>query len=137
MLIGVSLCLLGWVAIRADAVHLGRGVWVGDTYGRLAVGVLETVPVELSWPRAERREWWMDTGQFMYAGDFSIRMRHLVWAWIAVGTIACALWMHRAFFALRNRRRIDAGVCAACGYDRAGLASKANCPECGAVAPLF
>jgi hypothetical protein len=33
------------------------------------------------------------------------------------------------------RRRARAGLCSKCHYDRAGLASSAVCPECGAAAP--
>jgi hypothetical protein len=32
----------------------------------------------------------------------------------------------------RARRRARAGLCATCHYDRAGLATSAVCPECGA-----
>ncbi len=34
---------------------------------------------------------------------------------------------------IRVRLRVQAGRCGACRYDRAGLASDAPCPECGAV----
>jgi len=32
-----------------------------------------------------------------------------------------------------SRRRARIGICQSCGYDRAGLAAGAVCPECGAV----
>ena len=31
----------------------------------------------------------------------------------------------------RRQHRIRAGLCLACGYDRAGLAAGSVCPECG------
>ena len=42
---------------------------------------------------------------------------------------AAFLW-HREI----RRRLVKAGACATCGYDRAGLAPDAKCPECGRVA---
>jgi hypothetical protein len=33
----------------------------------------------------------------------------------------------------RDRRHFGPGLCPKCGYDRAGLAADATCPECGAV----
>jgi hypothetical protein len=35
----------------------------------------------------------------------------------------------------RRSRRIRRGLCAACGYDRRGLAGPMACPECGTVPP--
>jgi hypothetical protein len=32
-----------------------------------------------------------------------------------------------------DRRRFGPGLCKSCGYDRAGLAADAKCPECGTV----
>ena len=34
----------------------------------------------------------------------------------------------------RRGRRLNAGECPSCGYDRAGLAAGAACPECGVAA---
>lgn len=44
-----------------------------------------------------------------------------------VGVPAIWLWLRDG----RLRRAIAAGRCASCGYDRAGLAHDAVCPECG------
>jgi hypothetical protein len=35
--------------------------------------------------------------------------------------------------AIRRRRRVKAGVCPGCRYDRRGLTADAKCPECGTV----
>jgi hypothetical protein len=74
--------------------------------------------------------------------------RHLWWpirstrAWGT--TVAAPLWMLLIPLALitaaagrtdtLDRRRARAGVCPSCGYDRAGIAPGALCPECGAAA---
>ncbi len=53
-------------------------------------------------------------------------------------TVHVPLWMVQVVLAVptawlwrRDRRRARAGLCAACGYDLAGLAPSAPCPECG------
>jgi hypothetical protein len=46
--------------------------------------------------------------------------------------IATAAWISDAII----RRRMRAGRCPNCHYDRTGLAAAAVCPECGAAAPV-
>jgi hypothetical protein len=52
-------------------------------------------------------------------------------AWIPLFVFGApaAFWWGRD---LRAWRRVRAGRCRGCGYDRRGLAEKAVCPECGA-----
>jgi hypothetical protein len=45
--------------------------------------------------------------------------------------LAAALWRRTS----TATRRVKAGQCAACGYDRSGLAPEHPCPECGAATP--
>jgi hypothetical protein len=45
--------------------------------------------------------------------------------------LAAALWRRDTTAA----RRVKAGQCAACGYDRSGIAPEHPCPECGAATP--
>jgi hypothetical protein len=47
---------------------------------------------------------------------------------LAAGLVAFAMWRS-------DLRRMPPGACPQCGYDRAGLAFEAPCPECGHAAP--
>lgn len=52
--------------------------------------------------------------------------------WVLLALIAApTAWLWRRD--RRLRRALAAGFCASCGYDRAGLAPDAVCPECGAA----
>jgi hypothetical protein len=61
-----------------------------------------------------------------------------IWTGFALNTlfyaaIAWGLW--QVPLAIRRRRRRRLNRCVKCGYDRAGLAGDAACPECGASEP--
>lgn len=65
------------------------------------------------------------------------------WFYFAPGGGAVPLWCPALLSLLataaawradaKYMRRARAGLCAGCGYDRAGLAASAVCPECGAA----
>jgi hypothetical protein len=80
-------------------------------------------------PSAEVRPiWWLVLG-VMGAPPGVHRIGVPVWMFfLAAGVPTALAWRS----VLRLRRRIAAGVCARCGYDRRGLAGSARCPECGA-----
>lgn len=57
------------------------------------------------------------------------------WVWVPLWMpLAGSMALTGAAWVLGRRaaRRARLGWCAACGYDRAGLAAGARCPECGA-----
>lgn len=84
------------------------------------------------------------------SGEFDRRRYPVPWAWTSKlghspsSALAIALWLPLAAFALpalvlwwphvRAIGRAKPGHCPRCGYDRAGLAAGAKCPECGTVA---
>jgi hypothetical protein len=73
--------------------------------------------------------WWPDAAN---EGSPTFCRRVVVPLWIpfALAAVPTALlWRAQ----LRRRRRARVGLCPACGYDRAGIAPDAACPECGEV----
>jgi hypothetical protein len=131
-------CAAGLAAVSgAYALTIWRSPWIGSdraqwwvTLSRGTVGF----SAERRWPRGgvsagmPRREgpfiWWFDAGGVAGTGGG--------WAYLTVplwvpGVLAGAGW---ALARVRDRKR-SAGLCARCGYARAGLAAGAPCPECG------
>jgi hypothetical protein len=60
-----------------------------------------------------------------------------LWPGFALNTLFYAAFAYGLWqipLAIRRRRRRRANKCVKCGYDRAGLAENATCPECGTKA---
>jgi len=53
---------------------------------------------------------------------------------IPLWLIAITLALPPAYLEYRRRKKPQPGCCVKCGYDRAGLAPDAKCPECGRTA---
>ena len=61
-----------------------------------------------------------------------------IWSGLLINIVVYALAWGVLLFALgwvRRARRRANGRCTGCGYDRAGLAPHAACPECGVTSP--
>jgi len=72
-------------------------------------------------------EWWFDWGTASGTKYVDIPL----WPAALLSLLAtAAAWRADA----KYMRRARVGLCAGCGYDRAGLAAGAVCPECGAAA---
>jgi len=68
-------------------------------------------------------------GQTVVDPTFTLTTSNVpIWA-LALPVVGLAVWLWRI------DRRI-AGACQSCGYDLAGLAPNAVCPECGKGAPV-
>lgn len=131
--LAVTSLLLVFACLSDDVMPLGCGVWVGDSCNQLSIGRLDPEPVEFSWSRGQRQEWWDSSGQFMYSGEYAIRLRHLWFAWFVLACACAALVLHWVFGKSQRRQRLAGGRCLACDYDRSGLPDDIPCPECGVV----
>ena len=133
---GLALCLLlAGVWVRSE---FATELWVASKWAALwhcgKVGVMPGSEVNRF--RGYLRIW--DDGPNFRSWWCTFTQRPEGW-WVTI-----PLWMPLAPTLLATaaawrldalaRRRARAGVCAKCGYDRAGLAASAVCPECGAAA---
>jgi hypothetical protein len=79
---------------------------------------------------ADQRPPW--TWRFYDPGPIGKHVFLPLWIPAGLGALPGALlWVHD----IRMRHRDRAGHCFKCGYDRRGLPSESNCPECGSPAP--
>jgi hypothetical protein len=82
------------------------------------------------------REYWGVRLRPMSDPSLGLLPLHPLWPGFALNTIfysglAWGLW--QVPLAIRRRRRRRLNRCVKCGYDRAGLAADAHCPECGTI----
>jgi hypothetical protein len=83
------------------------------------------------WHLSRWNEWRLgDFGWYETAGGGSVSRVFSLPLWMALAVLGTPCWLGiaRAVRAGRRRRR---GRCAACGYDRRGIAVESACPECG------
>jgi hypothetical protein len=119
----------GWAAVGWYG-ESGFGVRIGE--GGLQVGRYPTVwpggaslPQGLTWDRSESAAF---SPGFMSDG---ISAHAFVPLWIMFAIVlAPTVFAWRLDARARPRARLN--LCQKCAYDRAGLASPAKCPECGA-----
>jgi transposase InsO family protein len=132
---GLALCLLlAGVWVRSEWVwdhYAGTNFYliawkgsacIGQTWPGYAASGYRSGPVV-----ADRdRYWWCVFG----GPATTIRAIIPLWLLLAPTLLAtAAAWRLDAV----ARRRARAGRCPKCGYDRAGLAASAVCPECGSL----
>ena len=116
----------------------GRVIWYGSAWAAgLCVGCVGARGDASDWGKrptglvVERSAaiddvlWWPELDVHSKPASVLIPLWMLVLASLTMTMIA---WVLDA----RVRRRSRAGCCITCGYDRAGLAPDAVCPECGA-----
>jgi hypothetical protein len=118
--IGSGWCSPGWVS-KGRAVALDRG--------RVCLIRLEglAVPDGAMWSvqPADMPHWYLWFDSFK---QYEIGPRIPLWCPVLLALLATtAAWRLDAL----ARRRARLNVCPKCGYDRAGIAGDANCPECG------
>ena len=71
-----------------------------------------------------------DLWRWEYSRRNGILITFPLWALLMIPTLALTpAWIQR----WRSRSRARQGLCAQCGYNRAGLKPNAPCPECGGV----
>jgi len=105
----------GSVRLFAGQVRISAPLFGGGPRDRSRLRI-ETDPVP--------NQWWFDWGTTA-RGD---HCRVPLWFPTLLSLLAtAAAWRADAKYLRRSR----VGLCAGCGYDRAGLAAGAVCPECG------
>lgn len=124
-----------WVASRWIGVYYGSdefGLGVGIESGTLNLirGLhqfgSDAVGWQLNWDRTGRD--WMWLPEFTWVLQYEVLMIPL---WMPL--LPCLLgaaWMWQGEW----RTGAGVGACTGCGYDLAGIAKGAKCPECGATA---
>ena len=76
-------------------------------------------------PHTLQFNWWFQSGKYVNGGDcFSVPL----WLPASISLLATAIAWPLIPLLVRRARE---GACPACGYDLAGLAPGAVCPECG------
>jgi hypothetical protein len=120
-----------WVTPRCLCVFLGRGAVGYGRVARLAPGdYADTLPADIE--RANRR--WQ---HFQMLGRPSVFNNYtgpevVCPVWIPAAAMASITLLAWRLDALA-RRRARTTHCPKCGYDRAGIAAEAKCPECGSA----
>ena len=123
--IGSAWWMVGWIFADGDRYYVlsgQMGVYLRatvDSSVKEAEGICDRAPLRL--------HWWFDSRQKFTYQAYSIPL----WPPFLLSLLAtAAAWRSDA----KHLRRAREGTCLACGYDRAGLAPGAVCPECGAAA---
>ena len=135
LVLGVMLGAVWIASARWGFVYWGRpGAWSGIGWGNAYFCCERTRDPE-SWESG----WELfDHSSFRWSLSFDWTDSSLYYVnvplWIPVLVLfllaVLAWWKHD-----RPRRWLARGLCAECGYNRAGLGKERPCPECGAPSP--
>jgi hypothetical protein len=123
--------------VRVVGIHRGRFVYVtAESPG---------LPVTRDWSRwelecdanyldlSDSTMWWDSSDPAWRAGVLWERLGPNVGAGVSLVYPVLLTAIPAAFLWYKYRRRYGPHQCQKCGYDRAGLAADAKCPECGIV----
>lgn len=130
----VPLCAMLWLRSWPPVLIWTHksGLWIDLHSGYLSFGRVAPPPPRFdpSYPWAGGEDslqtWWFYAGSMQHKADVSLHLAYIAGASVLITAIA----VRREGMAIRRQR---AGHCVKCGYDRAGLASDAACPECGTL----
>lgn len=132
LLVFLANTLLGTaIVFTEDHVWLiGGGFWIAeDTDYGLYAGHFAQIPSEFSLP-PDRFHWWWTYHTMGSTALVAYRPMPMLTTSFITFWLALFAWIAR----FDERRRLKyLGKCPNCLYDRAGLASDAKCPECGAT----
>ncbi len=120
-----------YFSIARGRIEAGRT----DLFRVMDAGPAESLKYqpEVSWRWRWRR--WADRPMVFFRPYWAAPDMNLDWIvsiplWIP-GVLSAAVLVPPVLRTARRRRRFKAGRCPRCGYDLAGLAPAAVCPECG------
>jgi len=123
--VGSGWMTIGYAPVRGPTAALAAGVVIVliPTTGLTA----SARPGWTAKQESSKFQWW-----FSFLGNQRVKVCIVpLWSPALLSLLAtAAAWRADA----KYMRRVRVGLCAACGYDRAGLAAGAVCPECGVAA---
>ena len=127
--IGSGWWMVGWMNGKGEEVWLGGGGVRVDTLGPPDPDGVMTVTTDRGWVAVGAPNFGINWRFYReHNGGFTHTFIPLWLPALLAAVVAIGAW--RLDILARRRARIT--HCPKCGYDRAGIAGEAKCPECGA-----